>query len=158
MGKRLLSFASLAAFGACVLVLSSRNSSAGAEDENAKALIAVDKDWSNAAVAKNVDGVASFYAEGGVAYPPNEPIAVGRAAAREVWGRYFADPTYEISWKTTAAGVVKDTGWTVGTYQDSFKGADGKTVVGKGKHVTVWRKGADGKWKAIHDIWNTDTK
>jgi len=57
-----------------------------------------------------------------------------------VWGRHFADPTYEISWKTTAAGVVKDTGWTVGTYQDSFKGADGKTVVGKGKYVTVWRK------------------
>jgi len=56
------------------------------------------------------------------------------------------------------AGVVKDTGWTVGTFQDSSKGSDGKTVAGKGKYVTVWRKGADGKWKAIHDIWNYDTK
>jgi ketosteroid isomerase-like protein len=44
-----------------------------------KALI--DNDWSNAAVAKDVDGVAMFYAEDGVAYPPNEPIAVGREAA-----------------------------------------------------------------------------
>jgi hypothetical protein len=115
MGKRLLSFASLAAFGACALVLSSRIAFAGTEDENAKGLIAVDNAWSNAAVAKNVDAVASFYAEDGVAYPPNEPIAVGRAAARKVWASYFADPTYEISWKTTSAGVVKDTGWTVGT-------------------------------------------
>jgi ketosteroid isomerase-like protein len=30
--------------------------------------------------------------------------------------------------------------------------------VGKGKYVTVWRKGADGKWKTLHDIWNYDTK
>jgi len=46
----------------------------------------------------------------------------------------------------------------VRTYQDSFKGPEGKTVVENGKYVTVWRKGTDGKWKAIHDIWNSDTK
>lgn len=22
----------------------------------------------------------------------------------------------------------------------------------------MWRNGADGMWKAIHDMWNTDTK
>lgn len=91
-------------------------------------MIAVDEDWSNAAVAKDVDAVASFYAENASAYPPNQPIAVGRAAARKVWAGYFADPTYEISWKTTSAGVVKDTGWTVGTYQDSSQSSDGKRV------------------------------
>ena len=158
MGKRVLSVASLAVSCACVLVLSTHISFAGAEDKNVKALIAVDNEWSNAAVAKNVDGVASFYANDGVAYPPNEPIAVGRAAARKVWASYFADPTFEISWKTTSAGVEKDTGWTVGTYRDSFKGPDGKTIVEKGKYLTVWRKSADGKWKAIHDMWNADTK
>ena len=158
MEKRLLRFASLGVFCACAFVLSSHISFAGAEDQNAKALIALDNDWSNAALAKNVDRVASFYADDAVVYPPNEPIAVGRAAARKVWARYFADPTYQVSWKTTSAGVENNTGWTAGTYQDSFKGSDGKTIVGKGKYLCVWRKGADGKWKAIHDMWNTDTK
>ena len=158
MGKRLLRFASLGVFCACAFVLSSHISFAGAEAQNAKALIALDNDWSNAAVAKNVDRVASFYAADAVVYPPNEPIAVGRAAARKVWARYFADPTYQVSWKTTSAGVENNTGWTAGTYQDSWKGSDGKTIVGKGKYLCVWRKGADGKWKAIHDMWNSDTK
>jgi len=121
-------------------------------------LVAADKAWSNAAIAKNVNGVASFYAEDGIAYPPNEPIAVGQTAARKVWANYFADPSFEISWQTTSAGVARDIGWTAGTYKDSFKRQDGKTVVEIGKYLTVWRKGADGKWKAIHDMWNPDSK
>ena len=129
-----------------------------AADANAKLLTALDTEWSNAAVARNVDKVASFYADDAVAYPPNEPAAVGQAAARKVWAAYFADPSFEISWKTTAAGAENKTGWTVGTYQASFKSPDGKTVTENGKYVTVWRKGADGKWKAIHDIWNADAK
>jgi ketosteroid isomerase-like protein len=75
-----------------------------------------------------------------------------------VWANYFADPTYQISWKTSSAEVVKDLGWTAGTFQDSSKGFDGKTVAKNGKYVCVWRKGADGKWKAIRDIWNYDGK
>jgi ketosteroid isomerase-like protein len=27
-----------------------------------------------------------------------------------------------------------------------------------GKYVCIWAKQADGTWKAIHDIWNTDSK
>src|SRR5271169_281047 len=158
MGKRLLGFASLSVLFACALVVASNVSCAAGEDKNVKALMAVDSDWSKAAVARNVDAVASFYAEDGVVYPPSEPIAVGRAAARKVWAAYFADPTFQISWKTTSAGVANRTGWTVGTYQDSYKGTDGRTTMENGKYVTLWRKGADGTWKAIHDIWNSDTK
>ena len=129
-------------------------------EANAKELAKLDNDWSNAAGKKDVDAVASFYADDAVAYPPNEPIAVGRAEAKKVWAAYFADPTFSISWKTVHAGVSKsgDLGFTSGTYEDSFKGPDGKTVTEKGKYVCTWRKDKDGKWKAIHDIWNTDSK
>jgi ketosteroid isomerase-like protein len=150
------------ALGAILIAITSlavaRICSAAADDKNTKELIAVDADWSNAAVAKDLDRVASFYAQDGVAFPPDEPIAVGKVATRKVWANYFADPSYQISWKTTSAEVVKDTGWTAGTFQDSSKGSDGKTVAKTGKYVCVWRKGADGKWKAIRDIWNYDTK
>jgi ketosteroid isomerase-like protein len=131
---------------------------AAPEDKNAKELIAIDDDWSKAAVAKDVDRVASFYAQDAVVFPPDEPVAVGSVAARKVWASYSADPTYQISSKTTSAGVEKGTGWTAGTFQDSSTGADGKTVAKNGKYVCVWRKGTDGKWKAIRDIWNYDGK
>jgi len=156
MAKRIPNITALAAV--CVFALLAGAHGARAEDAAVKALIATDDAWSNTAVAKNVDGVASFYAADGVAYPPNEPLAAGRAAARKVWAAYFGDPSFQVSWKTTAAGVANNTGWTAGAYQDSFKGADGKTVAERGKYLTVWRKGADGKWLAIHDMWNTDAK
>ena len=104
--------------------------------------------------------MASFYAEDAIAYPPNEPVAIGRPAAKKVWASYFADSTLSISWKTVHAEVSKsgDLGFTAGTYEDSFRGPDGKLVREKGKYVCTWKKQKDGTWKAIHDIWNTDSK
>jgi len=129
-------------------------------DVNARALAKLDDDWSKAAATRDADRVASFYAEDAIAYPPNEPIAIGRPAAKKVWAAYFADKTYGISWKTVHAAVAKsgDLGYTAGSYEDSFQGPDGKQGRGKGKYACTWRKQKDGTWKAIHDIWNTDAK
>ncbi len=123
-------------------------------------LTRLDEEWNNAAAIKNVDSVASFYAEDAIAYPPNEPIAVGKAAARKVWAAYFADSTFSISWKTTHAGGSKggDLGFTAGTYEDSYQGPDGKPIMERGKYVCIWARQPDGTWKAIHDTWNTDSR
>lgn len=158
MRKHLLSLVSASLLSIGMLAVSAHLAPAQAQNKNAMALMAADTAWSNAAVARNIDVLASFYAEDGIAYPPNEPAAVGRAAAKKVWAGYFANPTFQISWKATSAGAEQRTGWTVGTYQASFKGPDGKSVAEKGKYVTVWRKDTDGKWRAIHDIWSSDAK
>ena len=129
-------------------------------DASAKALAKLDDDWSKAAATKDADRVASFYAEDAIAYPPNEPLAAGRAAAKKVWASYFAEKTFSISWKTTHAEVSKsgELGFTSGTYEDSFTGTDGKLVSEKGKYLCVWKKQKDGTWKAVHDMWNADAK
>jgi ketosteroid isomerase-like protein len=161
MGKCLQGvIAVLAAAGAFAVLFSASPALAAGIDANAKALAKLDDDWSKAAATKDADRVASFYAEDAIAYPPNEPAAVGRPAAKKVWASYFADPSFKISWKTDHAGVSKsgDLGFTAGTYEDSFKGPDGKLVSEKGKYVCTWKKQKDGTWKAIHDIWNADTK
>jgi ketosteroid isomerase-like protein len=150
----------LAAGGAVAIVLAA--SCAPAVDTAAivKELTKLDDDWSKAAGTRSADAVAAFYAPDAIAYPPNEPMAVGQPAARKVWAAAFADSTYHLSWTTQHAGVSKsgDLGFTAGTYEDSFKGPDGKLVTGKGKYVCTWAKQADGTWKAIHDIWNSDAK
>jgi ketosteroid isomerase-like protein len=95
-------------------------------DADAKALVKLDDDWSKAAAEKDADRVASFYAEDALAYPTNEPVAIGRPAAKKVWAAHFADKPFTISWKTIHAEVAKsgDLGYTVGTYEASFKGPD----------------------------------
>jgi uncharacterized protein (TIGR02246 family) len=144
---------------AVLMPLTSVPARAGAEmSAEAKALAKLDDDWSAAAATRDAKRVASFYADDAIAYPPNEPVAVGKAAAEKVWAAYFADPSYNLSWKTTHAEVTGTIGYTAGTYEDSYKGPDGKKVQGKGKYLCVWKKQNDGTWKAIRDMWNTDTK
>ncbi len=129
-------------------------------DAIARELTRLDDDWSAAAAAKNVEKVASYYADDANVYPNNYPLAVGREAARKVWAEGLADSTFKISWKTVHARVSKsgDIGYTTGTYEDSFKGPGGTMVNEKGKYLCVWAKQSDGTWKAIHDMWNTDSK
>lgn len=161
VGKYLQGLISVMAAAVAFAVLVPMSSAlAAGMNASAKALAKLDDDWSKAAATKDADRVASFYAEDAIAYPPNEPAAIGRAAAKKVWAGYFADPTFTISWKTVHAGVSKsgDLGYTAGTYEDSYKGPDGKLIAEKGKYVCTWQKQKDGSWKAIHDIWNSDTK
>ena len=154
MRKSLLVVFSLVLFAAVVFT---HDYVIGADNKDANTLSSLDDEWSKAAGNKDAERTASFYAEDAVAYPPNEPAAHGREAAKRVWAAYFALPDFKISWKTTAAGSDGNQGWTAGTYEDSFTDG-GKTVTEKGKYLCVWRKGPDGKWKAIHDMWNSDSK
>jgi ketosteroid isomerase-like protein len=123
-------------------------------------LTQVDEAWSQAAVARNVDSVAAFYAQDATAYPPNDVAAVGFAAAKKVWAGAFADTSYRVSWKTVHAAVSQggDIGYTTGTYEESYNGPRAKRVTNIGKYVCIWARQPDGTWKAIHDIWNPDTK
>lgn len=151
----------LAAAGVLAMLMTAWGAAGSASAEmsaEAKALAKLDDDWSAAAATRDAKRVAAFYAEDALAYPPNEPMAVGRAAAEKVWAAYFADPTYNLSWKTTHAEVAGAVGYTTGTYKDSFKGPDGKAVESQGKYLCIWRKQSDGTWKAVHDMWNSDSK
>jgi len=139
--------------GAPTLILTPRTAS----DRSGKT---VPKKTVKAAATRNADSVASFYAVDATAYPPSAPIAVGQAAAREVWAAGFADSTYAISWTTVHAGVSKggDLGYTAGTYQESYRGSDGNPVTVQGKYLCVWARQADGSWKATNDMWNADSR
>lgn len=125
-----------------------------------RSLMDLDDAWSESAATRDAEKVAAFYADDAIAYPPKEPVAKGRAAAKKVWAAYFADPSFQISWKANDAHVADDgrLGFTSGTYDLSYNGTDGKRVTEKGKFLCVWEKQPDGSWKAIRDMWNADAK
>jgi uncharacterized protein (TIGR02246 family) len=128
--------------------------------DDAKTLAALDDEWSKAAATRDAERVASFYADDAVAYPPGEPLSKGREAAKKVWAAYFAEESFKISWKSAHAEVAEsgELGFTSGPYEASYNGPDGKPVQEKGKFLCIWRKQADGSWKATHDMWNADSR
>jgi ketosteroid isomerase-like protein len=46
--------------------------------------------------------------------------------------------------------------YTSGTTEATFKDASGETASFKGKYLTVWKKQADGSWKVLYDMFNSD--
>jgi ketosteroid isomerase-like protein len=143
---------------ACTLALlvSTHPAQGAGIDANAKVLAQLDDEFSKAAGTRDAERVASFYAEDAITYPPGMPMAMGRAASQRVWATFFANATFKISWKADHASVDGGLGFTAGTYEDSYKGPDGKVVKETGKYVCTWAKQKDGSWKAAHDIWNAD--
>ncbi|MEP7072483.1 MAG: hypothetical protein ABI839_08855 [Verrucomicrobiota bacterium] len=43
-----------------------------------------------------------------------------------------------------------------GTYEETMTDASGKPAKDRGKYVEIFKKQADGTWKAILGIWNSD--
>ena len=118
-----------------------------------------DTAFSSAAQSKNVDAFLAFYAGDAAVMAPNEAMITGRDNARKLITDMMAMPGFSISWQVTKADVARsgDLGYTIGTYEMTMTGPDGKPMSDRGKYATVWRKQTDGSWKAVVDTFNTNT-
>jgi uncharacterized protein (TIGR02246 family) len=116
-----------------------------------------DAQWSKTAAAGDLEGTVAYYAEDASLLAPNAPIASGKPAIRPMWAGLLG-PGTSISWQANRVEVARssDLAYVEGTYQLTMKDPQGNPVNDKGKFVEVWKKQADGKWKVVADIFNSD--
>jgi ketosteroid isomerase-like protein len=116
----------------------------------------LDAQWSAAAEAKDVDKTVSFYSDDAVVMPPNAAGATTKEAIRALWKDLLTDA--KISWKTKKVEVAQsgDLAFLSGTYEVTLNDPTGTPVNDRGKYIEVWKKQADGTWKCVADIWNSD--
>ena len=110
-----------------------------------------------AALANDLEAMVSYYTDDAYLLPPNEPVAIGKKAIRESWGRLLG-PGVATSWTITKVEVARsgDIAYLIGAYALTMKDPEGKPVVDRGKIMEIWKKREDGKWKAVADTYNTD--
>jgi ketosteroid isomerase-like protein len=128
---------------------------------NSKAVDAIrvaDEAWLKTYAAKDVEKAVAFCDEQGSMLWPNAPAATGKNAIAKLTASAFAIPDFKLVWHPDKLGVARsgELGYTSGTYLWSFKDASGKPVSDRGKYLTVWKKQADGSWKVLFDMFNTD--
>jgi ketosteroid isomerase-like protein len=131
----------------------------GQTTEKAKyAVAAADAAWLKAYQAKDVGKSVAFYDERGSMLAPNTPIATGKDALAQAIAGAFAMPGYNLVWHLRKVGLARseDLGHTSGSYDSSFQDASGKTISDTGKYLTVWKKQANGAWKVLFDMFNSD--
>jgi ketosteroid isomerase-like protein len=128
-----------------------------ASGKETDAILAADAAWLKVYQAKDLAKSVGFCDEQGSMLVTGAPIATGKDAIAKLIAEDFAHDN--IEWHANKVGVSRssDLGYTSGTTGMSFKDASGKTVVYKGKYLTVWRKQANGEWKVLYDMFNSDT-
>jgi ketosteroid isomerase-like protein len=88
--------------------------------------------------------------------PPNAAGATTKESIRALWKDLLTDA--KISWKTKEVEVAQsgDLAFLSGTYEVTLNDPTGTPVNDRGKYIEVWKKQADGTWKCVADIWNSD--
>lgn len=144
---------------ATVLVLAASGCGPQVDVEAEEAAIRAAEDEAlKIAQAKDAERWASVYADDARVFPPNALLVTGKEAIRKLFAELFASPGFEIDWEVTRVEVSRagDLGYVVGTHKVTVNDAEGNPVTDRGKWIAIWKKQADGTWKCIEDIWNSD--
>jgi uncharacterized protein (TIGR02246 family) len=117
----------------------------------------LDAQWAKAASAKDVDAAVEYYSDDASLLAPNEPIASDKQSIRAVWSSMLGSDT-SLNWQASKVEVARsgDLAYLMGVYQLTTTDPQAKPVADRGKFVEVWKKQADGNWKAVADIFNSD--
>ncbi len=114
--------------------------------------------WSAAAQAKDIDKSMSFYTDDAMQASQDAPVIQGKAALREGWQKMFQFDGPGLSFAAQTVNVAKsgDLATEYGTYLLETADKNGKFTDQKGKYLVVWKKQADGTWKATMEMANSD--
>ena len=131
---------------------------ADTRDADLAAVKAAEVAWSKDAGTKDPAQFVKYYAADATVMIPNAPAMHGPDEAAKAFKPLMADPNFSLSFTGVAADIAKssDIAYTQGTYTMTVSDPKGKPLTDKGKYLTVWKKQADGSWKAVEDILNTD--
>jgi len=118
-------------------------------------LAAFVKDWGG----KDADRVAAHFADDGNLMVPNAPVMTGKDAIGRGMKDAFSDPKWSLALQPVQVEVSRggDLGYARGTYVlTATDPTSNKTATEKGRFLTIFRKQADGSWKATQDISNAE--
>ena len=109
--------------------------------------------------AKDYEKAVNAYAPEAVVSNANAPAITGAENIRASMKAYFEDAGASIKSEIVNADVSQsgDLGYTQGTYvSTATDSATKKILTEKGKWLTIRKKQADGSWKIVQDIYNSD--
>ena len=116
----------------------------------------LEANYARASNAKDVDGVAAYFANDAQSMPPDEPTLVGMDAIKVGIKREMDMDTSGTTMTLKTLDV-----WAYGKYATetgTWTNADSTgNVTSTGKYMTLFEL-RDGKYVAIRDIWNDDKK
>ncbi len=117
-------------------------------------ITAMENAYAVASNARDVDGVAAYYAADAQSLASNEPTRVGIDAIKAGIKKDMENDSTGNTISFVVTGIWADGKYATETGTSTVKDKDGN-VTHNGKYMTLWEL-RDGKYIAIRDIWNSD--
>ena len=117
----------------------------------------LDAEFMKAANARNAAAlVKAFYAPDAVLMPPNHGAVEGRAKIQGFLQGLIDSGLTSIKLETTTVASAGDLAYGRGRYTLDLTPPGGAPVQDVGKYIVVYRRQANGTWRAVSDIFNSD--
>lgn len=98
--------------------------------------------------------VKAYYADEAIILPPNMPAATGHAGIEAVLKTFPPITAFELN--TDEVVGHGDLAYVRGRYTMTFSPPGAPPIPDSGKYLEIWRKQADGSWKATRDMFSSD--
>ena len=111
--------------------------------------------WQKDYAAKNVESLAGQYSDDAAVAGPGDPLATSDVDRRKLLQGMTSDPNFALTFGSDRILVAQsgDLASSRGHYSLTMTDkATGKPVVSNGSYLTVFKKQADGSWKAVEDF------
>jgi uncharacterized protein (TIGR02246 family) len=134
---------------------------AGASDAAAvqAAVKADEKKWNDQFKSKDQEGLAGHYADDAYFVAPGVQPASGSTEIRKAYAYALADSAFKISFASDKVDVAGsgDMAYARGRFTEQYTDPKtGKVMTDSGSYLTVYKKQADGGWKAVEDFAAAD--
>ncbi len=108
-------------------------------------------------LAQDAASATQNYADSAVVMMPGMSTMRGRAAIQQgMKGMFDAMKVDAATFTVQDVMVSGDLAVETGSYDMTMTPKGGKSMQDKGKYLTVWQHQADGSWRIVRDINNTD--
>jgi len=121
-------------------------------------LMEISRQWSKSASTDSIEKTVSYWADDAIVMSPGEPQLKGKEAIRAMVQESSKIPGFKISWEPLSVEVSQsgDMAYMVEQNQITVNDSLGHPITQYNKGVTVWKKQADGSWKNVVDIFNSN--
>jgi ketosteroid isomerase-like protein len=111
--------------------------------------------WQKDYAAKDINALAGHYADDAALGGPGDPLATSDSERRKALQNLIIDPNLKISFGSDRVQVADagDMAYSRGHYTLQLTDkATNKPMTSEGSYLTVYKKEADGSWKAVEDF------
>jgi uncharacterized protein (TIGR02246 family) len=154
----------IALLGAAAIALtaggcSKPGASAASADSIKQAIKADEVKWNQQFKSKDSEALVGHYADDAFFYVTGQAPATGSTAIRQIYATASTDPAFEVHFASDKIDVAGsgDLAYARGKFDEKYTDKKtGKVMAASGSYITVYKKQADGSWKAVEDFAAVD--